>query len=178
VLIGYCSGAQLALEVALELDSRGACAISPEVVASVFRNVDRVKYSRHGPIRDLVGRIENFLKRHRWEGRMSRRFSRVVRSMAYPPRIGMALVKRHSEVLLLLGPEDLPRFPRIPILRRRLQSSKHHRVEIVPGMDHNLLSTLGRDRAVVILNEYILDTFVEAVPPSETNPNSSESSSR
>ena len=43
----------------------------------------------------------------------------------------------------LLGPEDLPRFPRIPILRRRLQSSKHHRVESVPGMDHNLLNTLG-----------------------------------
>jgi dienelactone hydrolase len=177
VLIGYCSGAQLALEVALELDSRGACAVSPEVVASVFRNVDRVKYSRRGSIRRLVGRVESFLKRHRWEGRMSRRFSRLVRSLAYPPRIGMALVKRHSEVLLLLGPEDLPRFPRVPILRRRLQSSKHHRVEIVPGMDHNLLSTLGRDRAVTILDQYIMDTFGETVPPSETNPSSPERSS-
>lgn len=175
VLIGYCSGAQLALEVALELDSRGACAISPEVVASVFRNVDRVKYSRRGSIRALVERLESFLRRHRWEGRLSRRFSRLVRSLAYPPRIGMALVKRHSEVLVLLGPEDLPRFPRIPILRRRLQSSKHHRVESVPGMDHNLLNTLGRDRAVAILNQFIMDTFVETAP---TNPSSSERTPR
>ncbi len=178
VLIGYCSGAQLALEVALELDSRGACAISPEVVASVFRSVDRVKYSRRGFIRALVWRVESFLKRHRWEGRVSRRFSHLVRSLAYPPRYGMALVKRHSEVLLLLGPEDLPRFPGIPILRRRLESTKHQRVEIISGMDHNLLGTQGRDRAVAALNQYLMETFVTKAPPSGANPNSTERSSR
>ena len=38
----------------------------------------------------------------------------------------MALVKRHSEVLVLLGSEDLPRFPRIPILVLSAPVVEHH----------------------------------------------------
>ena len=159
VLIGYCSGAQLALEVAAELDARGVCAINPEVVATVFRNVDRVRNSHLQYVRSFVRRFETFLKRHRWEGKISRKFGNSVRSLAYPPKIPSALIKSGTEVLMMLSPEDLPRFQRIPILRRRLATTEHVQVEVVPGMDHNLLSLLGRQRAVAILDRYVLGNF-------------------
>jgi len=65
-----------------------------------------------------------------------------------------------------LSPEDLPRFQRIPVLRRRLATTEHVQVEVVPGMDHNLLSLLGRQRAVAILDHFVLGNF--ASPASHT----------
>lgn len=171
VLVGYCSGGQLALEVASELKTRGVCAINPQVGVGVFRNVDRLKKSDRESIQSVVRRVENLLKRHRWVHKMIRKISWLVRSSAYPPKASSALVKSHSEMLLLLSPEDLSPYRRVPVLgavvRRRLVSSKHRHVEIVPGMDHAILSTLGRGRAVAILDRHVIETFTGAAPQSD-----------
>jgi hypothetical protein len=164
VLVGYCSGAQLALEVAPELQSMGVCAINPQVGAGVFRNVDRIKTSDHDSVQSFVRRFEDLLRQHRWFDKAIRQLSLLAISSVYPPRIGQRL-RSQSDILLLLSPEDISPLRRVPILgevfRRRLESSDRVRVEIVPGMDHSILSTLGRNRAVAILDRHVIENYVQ-----------------
>ena len=186
VLIGYCNGAQLALEVALELKTRGVCGINPQVGAGVFLNVDRLEKSDREATRSFLRRVENLLRPHRWADKMIRQISRWVLSSEfcrnlvlsvlklsspYRPKVRSALAKNHSEVLLLLSAEDLSSFRRIPVLgsvlRRRLVSSEHFHVEVVPGLDHAFLSTLGRGRAVAILDRHVVETFTGAASQSD-----------
>jgi cellulose synthase/poly-beta-1,6-N-acetylglucosamine synthase-like glycosyltransferase/dienelactone hydrolase len=160
VLIGYCSGAQLALEVAMDINSRGVCAINPGSGPGVLQVIARVRNSRREDIQASVQRVEGLLIQYRLAERVIRRAMRYVESLTFPPRIATKLSRDDSDVLLLLSPVHIPRFQRIPILRRRLLSSEHHRVEIIPGMDHSILSTLGRDRAVALLHQHVVDRYV------------------
>jgi len=170
VLIGYCSGAQLALEVASELMSRGVCVINPEVGAGALPNVDRLKLSGRETTRSFVNRAEEYLNRHRRADKLIRRVSRLALSSTYPPKMPPELLEGGSDVLLLLSPEDLSPLRQVPILgavlRRRLSSSRNLRIKIVPGLDHSFLSTLGRNRAVAILNQFVVEKYVAIVSPS------------
>jgi alpha/beta superfamily hydrolase len=178
VLIGYCSGAILAFEVALELKTRGVCAINPQVGSGVFLNVDRLDQTEGKSIRSVARRVEGLLENHQRIKKVIRPIARVVLtskvseklvfntlklSSPCPPKVRSALVRNHTEILLLVSPEDLSSFRRIPIigsfLRRRLASSDHFDVEIVPGLDHAFLSTVGRGRAVALLDQHIVEAF-------------------
>jgi pimeloyl-ACP methyl ester carboxylesterase len=173
VLVGYCSGAPLAIVVAQRLKNRGVCAINPQVGAGVFQNVGRVKRSDRESVQSLVRRVENLLLRHRWVDQAIHQTTRLLLSSAYPPRINPALIENHSEMLLVLSPEDLSPLRRNPIfgwfLRRRLVPSEHVQIEIVPGLDHNILSTIGRGRAVGILDQYVIETFLGGVVRSDAD---------
>ncbi len=160
VLIGYCAGAQLALEVAMDVHPRGVCAINPGLGPGIFREVERARKSRREVVRASVRGIEDLLIRHRVADELIRRASRYAESLTFPPKTATRLSRENTEVLLLLSPVHLPRFQRIPIFRRRLISSEKHRVEIVPGMDHSILSTLGRERAVALLQQHVIDRYV------------------
>ena len=46
--------------------------------------------------------------------------------------------------------------------------SEHFRVEIVPGMDHDFLSDVGRARALAILERHVLEMFLRVSPSSES----------
>ena len=168
VLIGYCSGALLAYDAASQLGSQGVCSVSPELVASVFRNVSRVKHSQHGPVHTLVTAFEQFLKRHRLEAKVTGRLSRLVRAFAFPPPVPSTLSRSRTNLLIVLAREDLPKFPHFPFLGRRLASTDRQRVIIVPGMDHNLLNTKGRERAVEMLERYVVDTYLGSTSPQAT----------
>ena len=94
---------------------------------------------------------------------MIQRMSRLVLLSAFSPKVKSALVKNNSEMLLLLGPNDVSPFNTIPVVGslvgRRLISSKNINVVIVPGLDHDFLSTLGRGRAITILDRHVVETF-------------------
>jgi pimeloyl-ACP methyl ester carboxylesterase len=172
VLVGYCSGAPLAIVVAQRLKSRGVCAINPQVGAGVFRNVGRVKRSDRESVQTFVRRMENVLVRHRWVDQAIHQVTRLVLSSAYPPRMSQALIDNNSEMLLVLSPEDLSPLRRNPIvgwiLRRRLVPSEHVHIEIVPGLDHAILSTIGRGRAVDILDRHVIETFLGGVTDTQS----------
>jgi dienelactone hydrolase len=166
VLIGLCSGAQLALEVALELKARGVCTINPQVGAGVLRSADVLKNSDRDSIRSYAKRVESVLKRHQWLSEIILRISRLVLLSAYSPKVRSTLIKNHTEMLLLLSPNDLSPFGRIPIIgsleNRRFVSSEYLQIEIVPGLDHDFLSTVGRTRAVSILDRHVVKTYAGA----------------
>ncbi|MGB7653532.1 MAG: hypothetical protein WBL51_09695 [Acidimicrobiales bacterium] len=171
VLIGLCTGAKLALDVALEYQAHGVCSINPSLGTTVHRNADRLKNSDRASIQSFARKVENQVKRHLWVGKLNRQISRLVSASAYSPKVRSTLVKNGSEMLLLVSPDDLSPFPWIPILgsldHRRLVSSNHLRIEIVPGLDHDFLSTIGRSRAVEILDRYIVETFTDVTPETE-----------
>jgi len=168
VLIGLCSGAQLALEAGLELEARGVCAINPQVAAGVLRGADNLRNSNRESVRTLTRSFENFLKRHEWLGEIILRISRVSLLSAYSPKVRSALAKNHTEMLLLLSPEDHSPFGRIPIVgsldRRRLASSQYVHVRTVPGLDHDFLNSVGRSRAVAILDRHVVEMFASPKP--------------
>jgi pimeloyl-ACP methyl ester carboxylesterase len=159
VMIGLCSGAQLALEAALDLKTRGVCAINPQVGAGVLRSADVLRSSERDSVRSYAKRFESLLKRHQWLSEVILRISRLVLLSAYSPKVRSALIQNHTEMLLLISPNDLSPFARIPIIgsleNRRFVSSEHLHIEVVPGLDHDFLSTVGRRRAVAILDRHI-----------------------
>jgi hypothetical protein len=167
VLIGLCSGAQLALEAALDLRTRGLYLINPQVGAGVLRGADSLRKSDRESVRSFAQRFEKELKRHPWVDEKLQKIARLVLLSAFSPKVRSALAKSNSEMLLVLGPNDLSPFTRIPIvgslLARRLITSEFIHVEIVPGLDHDFLSTLGRDRAIAILDRHVVANFTEPV---------------
>jgi pimeloyl-ACP methyl ester carboxylesterase len=169
VLIGLCSGAKLALEVALDFKSRGACMINPQVGTGLLRNAHRMEKSERHLIQAFKQRSENILKRHRWVGQTVRQISRLVFPNATSPKVRSTLKENGTEMLLLASLGDFSPFPWMPIVgsidRRRLVSSPHFRVEVVPGMDHDFLADLPRARAVAILKHHVLEKFAEAALP-------------
>jgi len=163
VLVGLCSGALVALGVALESKSRGLCMINPQVGTGILRSANRLETSERQFLRSLARRGENILKRHRWIGKMVWQVSRLVLPTATSPKVRSTLVKNGTEMLLLASPDDFSPFPRMPIIgsidRRRLVSSEHYRIEVITGMDHDFLNDVGRARAVEILQRHVLETF-------------------
>jgi len=163
VLIGYCSGGQLALEVATDLMTRGVFVINPEVGAGNVRNIDRLKLSGRESTRSIVYRAEEYLNRHRRADKLIRGVLRFMLSATYPPKMPRELVTGNSDILLLLSPDDLSPMRHIPILgavlRRRLVSVRNLHVEIVSGLDHSMLSTLGRRHVVDILNQFVVERY-------------------
>jgi pimeloyl-ACP methyl ester carboxylesterase len=163
ILIGLCSGAQMALLVAKRLKSRGVCAINPQVGGSIRQRADRLGRSERTPIQSFAHRVESQLQRHRWVSKSAWQLARLVLPSAYSPRFRASLVNEGSALLILVSPDDVSPFPRIPVLgsidRRRLASSQNCRVEILPGLDHDFLGAAARARAVSIIDEHILSTF-------------------
>ncbi len=163
VLIGYCSGGQLALEVATELMTRGVFVINPEVGAGNVPNIDRLKLSGRESTRSIVHRAERYLNRHRRADKLIRGVLRFLLSATYPPKMPRELVTGNSDVLLLLSPDDLSPLRQVPVLgtvlQRRLVSVRNLHIKIVSGLDHSMLSTLGRRHVVDILDQFVVERY-------------------
>jgi hypothetical protein len=68
-------------------------------------------------------------------------------------------------VHLLLSAEDLPQLKYVPVIQRRIGTSGFLHLEVVPGMDHAILSTVGRQRAIDILKRHVVETFADLPRP-------------
>jgi pimeloyl-ACP methyl ester carboxylesterase len=162
VLIGLCSGSHLALRSALQLHVRGVCIINPQVGPAFIRSqaLQRVE-SEESKVG--VSQLRRFIKDRPWMGRFVRQMCRAFLPSAYSPRVRKTLTDQNTEVLLIASPKDLNPFPRIPILRsidkRLLFSTAKCHVEVIPSLDHDLLSSEGRAKAVALLDDHVLNKF-------------------
>ncbi len=160
VLIGLCSGAHRALQAALQLNVRGVCTINPQVGPASLRNpVPPGKLEGHS----IRSRVRTSIEAQPWIGRLVRQMCRVLLPSAYSFRVRKMLAKKGTEMLIITSPQDINPFPRVPILRSldkpRLISTRSCQIEVVPGMDHDLLNSEGRAKAVEILDNYIMKIF-------------------
>jgi len=168
VLIGQCSGAQQALTVGLELHSRGVCAINPQAGPGLVRTAERLATTEPELVRRSAQSFGRLVYRHPRIDKLFWQASRLMLPSAYSPKLRAALVGNNTELLVLVSSQDISPFPKVPVLRsideRRLRSTEHCRVEIVPGMDHDFLNDLGRARAVAMLDEHVLEKFAGVAP--------------
>jgi len=169
VLIGFCSGGHLALEVATELTTRGVLVINLEVGAGNIPNLARLKLSGRESTRSIVHRAEAYLNRHRRADKLIRGVLRFMLSSTYPPKMPRELVAGNSDVLLILSPDDLSPLRQVPVLgavlRRRLVSVRNLHIRIVSGLDHSMLSTVGRRHVVDILDQFVIERYARVASP-------------
>jgi len=163
VFVGLCSGAQLGLDAALRLHARGLCVINPQVGSGIVRNAHVLEESKRGFVRSLASMMKRKFKQGSWIWKVIFQVARLVLPSAYSLKLRVALKGNGTQLLILASSEDLMPFQRIPLVRsidrRRIVSSDSCRVEVVPGLDHDMLSELGRSRAVAILDDYVLTQF-------------------
>jgi len=178
VFVGLCTGAQLGLEVALKLRSRGVCVFNPQVGARLIRSAYRIEGSPQVASTSIAKRMRAILARHQWMNQALLQAARMVMPSAYSLRLRAALVANGTEMLLLMSSEDLLPFPRVPIVRsfdrRRMVSSPHCRVTIVPGLDHNMLNAVGRARTAAIVEAFVLEKFAGVAPSTDVGRSSKE----
>ena len=174
VFIGLCSGAQLGLDVALKLRSRGVCVFNPQVGSTLIRRAYRIEGSSQGVMTKIAKRMRVVLAQHRWMNQALLQGARMVMPSAHSLRLRRALIANGAEILLLVSSDDLLPFPRVPIVRsfdrRRMVSTPHCRVEIVPGFDHCMLNAAGRARAVVILDAFVHEKFAGLPTSTDVGP--------
>jgi dienelactone hydrolase len=160
VLIGLCSGAHRALQAAIQMHVRGVCAINPPVGPAALRNAALAEKSE---LNSMKSKFRQFVEGQAWIGKLVRQLCRVLLPSAYSFRVRKTLAQKGTQMLILASPQDMFPFPRIPILRSldksRLISTGMCRIEVVQGMDHDLLNSDGRVKAVAILEDHILNTY-------------------
>jgi pimeloyl-ACP methyl ester carboxylesterase len=159
VLLGLCSGAHLAVRAALRHHYRGVCTINPQVGPAILRTADRLEESEH----KLSRTLRQWVKDQPWIGKLVWQMCRVVLPNAYSFKVRRALADQGTEMLLVVSPQDVIPFPRIPILRsidkRRLISTEKCRIEVIPDMDHDFLNSQGRAKAVAIIDGHIMSKY-------------------
>jgi len=163
VLVGLCSGAFLAAEASLTLKARGACLINPPVGTNVLHGVVALERSSSSTLRTLGARIKRMGAQHRWVAAGLWQVGRVFMPRPFSEDLLSTIAKNGTTLLVLASVQDLPPYPDIPILRsidrRRVVSPRGYQAHIVPGLDHSMLVSEGRERVVALLNEHILQTY-------------------
>jgi alpha-beta hydrolase superfamily lysophospholipase len=163
VIIGLCSGAYHALEVASRRSVAGVCAISPildYVNPSDLPVATNVMAIRRPWVRALgahpaVKKLQRKLPRVTWQAldRLG-----VVTSAAHAL---VDVVDRGANTLVICGERDARPFQqRGHWLLRQAYRSGRFRFERVDGMDHSLLLSEAREHAYKLIYTHLLATFV------------------
>jgi pimeloyl-ACP methyl ester carboxylesterase len=163
VLVGLCSGAQQALDAALELRARGLCSINPQVGRRIVQFGFRLHRSNRNIVRSLGARLRRRFEGHRWIWKLVWQLTRIVLPNAYSFKVRRRLVANGTKMLLIASLSDIKPFPRVPILRsfdeRRLVSSAMCQINVVTGLDHDFMNIDARARAVAIVDSFVMSEF-------------------
>ena len=163
VFVSLCSGVYVALEGALALKARGVCAINPPVGIDALRFIVRLTSSPRRTLRILGGGLKWLLLHQRWVMAASWHLFRVVVANEYSVDLLAEVARRGTDLLVIASEEDLPPFPRVPLLRsidrRRVVAPRNYRVEFLPHLDHTLHAVVGRARVVERLDEYMMEHY-------------------
>jgi pimeloyl-ACP methyl ester carboxylesterase len=164
VLVGLCSGAQVGLDIALELKTNGLIVVNPRLGRGlVGQAVLSPPSTAPAAVRALSRRFETLLQRNRWISKLAWQIARLVLPSPYVGRVTKALARNRTKTLLIVNDDEISPFPWIPFLgtidRRRLVSSEFRKVIIVPELDHDFLSVSGRQRALEAIDSFVVDNF-------------------
>jgi pimeloyl-ACP methyl ester carboxylesterase len=192
VLFGLCSSGYQILEAALSLTPRGVCALNP---ALVFEPPEMASAGRMDPRRrfclpesGLVNAASEkqplqWLRRH--FPALMPKLRRGLRSTALRLRSAVGLLRNRpgerlgelvgagTDVLLICGPQEIR-----PLLETGLSTDRPSRrsdrlqVEVLPTLQHSLLSTTDRDKVTGVIIDHVLAEFHRQ--PQATGPDSAE----
>jgi hypothetical protein len=167
VFVGLCSGAYLALEGGLDLRARGVCVINPPVGIDFLYGVSRLAASPSGMSRGVATQLKEVALRLRWLGVVLGMLGRYVLPSAFGVDVLNRVAGNGTDLYVLASTDDLTptagtrRFDRF--FSRRLVAPKGYRVHFVDGLDHSMHASLGRRRAIEMLDRFVLDHYAGAV---------------
>jgi alpha-beta hydrolase superfamily lysophospholipase len=169
VYVGLSSGVYLAVESALQHGARGLCGINPPIAMDAVQFIVRLKSSTNRMMRSLGNQLLSAMLYRPWVFAGLWHVGRV----ALPRKVSRDLMataaKRGTDVLVLASPEDVSPAAKVPLLRsidrRRIQSPKNYRAVFVPGLDHSMHAVRGREQAVSLLDDFILNRMGGEEPP-------------
>ena len=180
VFIGLCSGAYLAAESALTLDAHAVCAINPPVGLDFLHLTARLERSRRAVVRSLASPLKELSIHLRWVAAATWQVCRLLLPSRYRRDVLSSLVDNGTRLFVLASEDDLSPYPRVPLLRsidrRRIVSPRNYEVEMVPGLDHSMHTAVGRDRAVALLDAYVLEHFAPDVGEGDVTQRTKEAS--
>ncbi len=171
VLTGLCAGAYHSIENGIALGARGVCAINP------ILSFDPPEVRTGGEVDEGRRAVQPFspwvkaLRRFEWLAHFGEHKA--------PPsvwwaldRLGLqphpahglnALAAKRVTTLVLCGEVEARPFERrAKWAMRRLEKSGLVRLEVLPSIDHTLFGASGRARAIALLSEYFLATYLPA----------------
>jgi alpha-beta hydrolase superfamily lysophospholipase len=167
VLVGLCSAAHVAIEGGLALRARGVGAINPPPALDFLHAVATIEKSERPSQRALSTRMKYLSMHHQWVAATLSRALEVLPTKRFIDSLS-TLVDQGTDVLVLASEDDITPRPHMPFLRsidvRRNGRKKSYEVQFVPGADHGLHNAEGRNRAMVILDAYIVTHYATAEP--------------
>ncbi len=159
VLVGLSSGGYHAIEGALRLHPFGVATINPGLAGWVPEQDEGAIDARRRAYRPMPAALRHVAIKHgrvaRWLWRASLQFW-VTRSPNGPVA---QVARRGTPVLVIVNEHDSVQFePSFywSIVRRRLRRRGLLMVDRVPGRDHSLYTQGGKERATVLLTDWVL----------------------
>jgi pimeloyl-ACP methyl ester carboxylesterase len=161
VYIGLSSGVYLAVESAIKFGARGLCAINPPIAMDSLQLVFKLRASTNRIARSLGNRLLWVMLYRPWPFAGLWQVGRVALPRTVSRDLLATAVDSGTELLVLASSADLSPKPHIPILRsidgRRIQTPKNYRAVFVPGLDHSMHAVEGRQRAIALLDQFIME---------------------
>jgi pimeloyl-ACP methyl ester carboxylesterase len=166
VYVGLCSGAFLAIEGALAQRARGVVAINPPVAMNFLHFVTQLEKSNRSSSRAFGKRLKRFVLDRRWDAAALWETFQLVTPSKFSVDVIKDLRKGGTELLLLSSVDDFSPYRKTPFFRsidlRRLVSSPHSRIEIVPGLDHSMHAAKGRELAVKMIDQHVREHYASS----------------
>jgi len=173
VLAGLCSGGYHAIEGAIAFGARGVCLVNPVLTShpaevhaagsgSAAAPVDprrsattaRKRWVRALPAHDAIGAVVDRLPDAAWW---------MINRLAVenpPSRVLGRLVERGVDTFVVCGEPEARLVRRgEEAALRRLARTGSFRLEVVPGIDHELFGRAARERVMPIVERHLLDHF-------------------
>jgi pimeloyl-ACP methyl ester carboxylesterase len=161
VYVGLSSGVLLAAESAITFGARGLLAINPSIAMDAVPLVVRLRASSNRFMRSLGDRFLMAMLYRPWVFAGLWQVGRVALPPKYSRDLLATAAQRGTDVLVLASPADVSPAPHVPILRsidrRRIQGPKNYRVKFVSGLDHSMHAVEGREQAIALLDQFILE---------------------
>ncbi len=171
VLVGLCSGGYHAVEGGIALGARGVCAINPIIPRNPLNQPGRSLSPRPAdPRRQAAATRKAWVKKLPAHDRLAALgdkmpgavwwvFDRIGAELPPAKALGR-LVERGVETLVVCGENEARVIRRgESAFLRRMERTGSFRLEMVPGIDHELFQRAARDRVEQLLTDHLTKRF-------------------
>ncbi len=167
VFVGFCAGAELAMEGALALHSQGICVINPPLERNVMHAVMTLRHSQSRVSRFIAKYLNRLFVAH---GRITITGWETLRKV-FPRKWSHDILQEiranGSNIFVLGSPDDLSLHSKVPLLRflerRHAEAIKKLPYTLVPDLDHDMTNAGGRAKIVTLLEEHIRKTYAHPI---------------
>lgn len=161
VLVGLCSGAYSAIECALSSRVRAVCAINPVLDIDWLARPSRLWCEDRRALRVMPGPLRRLAVRHQRVADWTWRALREAIAWREPAEVLARVVRRDTDVLLIVSPQDAHAFRRTLLWRAVglpwLERTGRLRFEVLDTLDHAVDRVAGREAALKAIATHVVD---------------------